>query len=35
VPARYLVLWVKDGVVHALSGFGQPDEGIALANSIQ
>jgi hypothetical protein len=34
-PARYMLLWVKDGIIHALSGFGEQDEALALANSIQ
>ena len=35
VPQRYMVMWVKDGIVYALSAFGSADEGVALANSIQ
>lgn len=31
----YVVMWVKDGIVYALSAFGNPAEAVALANSIE
>ena len=35
VPARYTLLWVKDGIVYALSGFDNPDVGIGIANALK
>jgi hypothetical protein len=35
VPARYTVLWVRDGILYALSGFGAPSEAVSLANTLQ
>jgi hypothetical protein len=35
VPARYTLLWVKDGIVYALSAFGSAEDAVALANTIQ
>jgi hypothetical protein len=35
VPARYMVLWIKDGIVYALSGFGGPQQAVSLANSLR
>jgi hypothetical protein len=35
VPASYTVLWVKDGIVYALSGFGSQTEAVNLANSLK
>jgi hypothetical protein len=35
VPARYMLMWVKDGIVYALSAFGTPDDAVALGNTIQ
>jgi len=35
VPARYTLLWVKNGIIYGLSGFGDPDAGLALANSME
>jgi hypothetical protein len=32
---RYTILWVKDGIVYALAAYGNADEGLALANSLQ
>jgi hypothetical protein len=32
---RYTLLWVKDGVVYGLTGYGDPQDGIALANTLQ
>jgi hypothetical protein len=29
------VLWVKDGILYALSGFGAPSEAVSLANTLQ
>lgn len=34
-PSRYTILWVKDGIVYALAGFGDPDSGVAMANSLK
>jgi hypothetical protein len=34
VPAHYTLLWVKNGIVYALTGFDDPDAGLALANSL-
>ncbi len=31
----YVVMWVKNGIVYALSAFGNPAEAVALANSIE
>jgi hypothetical protein len=32
---RYTLVWVKDGIVYALTGYGDKDEGLRLANSLQ
>jgi hypothetical protein len=32
---HYTVIWVKDGIVYALTGFGDEAEGLQLANSLQ
>lgn len=32
---EYLLVWVKNGIVYALSGPGNGDEGLAIANSLQ
>ncbi len=32
---RYMLMWVKDGIVYALSAFGTADQAVALANTIQ
>lgn len=32
---RYTLVWVKDGIVYALTAFGDKDEGLRLANSLQ
>lgn len=34
-PQRYTLMWVKDGIVYALSAFGTTEAAIALANTIQ
>ena len=34
-PQRYTLMWVKDGIVYALSGYGTPDEAVALANATE
>lgn len=34
-PQRYTLMWVKDGIVYALSAFGTADEAVALANTIR
>jgi len=35
VPERYTLLWVKNGIVYALSGFDDVDKGLAIANSLK
>ncbi len=35
VPARYTLLWVKNGIIYAISGFDDPQAGIDLANSLK
>lgn len=35
VPTRYAVIWVKNGIVYGLIGFGSESEGLALANSLK
>jgi hypothetical protein len=35
VPAHYTLLWVKNGIVYALTGFGGPGEALSLANSLR
>ncbi len=34
-PARYTLLWVKNGVIYAISGFDDPQVGIDIANSLK
>jgi hypothetical protein len=34
VRQRYMLVWVKTGIIHALSGFGTASDAQALANSI-
>src|SRR4030095_14522087 len=34
VPQRYTLVWVKQGIVSALSGFGTGSDAVALANTI-
>jgi hypothetical protein len=34
-PARYSVVWARDGMVYGLSGFGPAETGLALANSLK
>ena len=34
-PAHYTLLWVRDSIIYGLSGFGEPDAGLALANSLK
>jgi hypothetical protein len=34
-PPRYTLLWVKEAVIYAVTGFDDPDVGVALANSLQ
>ena len=34
VPQRYMLLWVKNGIINALSGFGAAADAQALASSI-
>jgi hypothetical protein len=33
--SRYLLLWVREGIVYALAGFESPDEGLTIANSLE
>jgi hypothetical protein len=35
IPAHYTLLWVKDGVVYALTGYDNPQAGLRLANSLK
>ena len=35
VPPRYLLMWVKSGIIYALSGYGDSAEALQLANTIQ
>jgi hypothetical protein len=35
VPQRYMLVWVKNGIINALSGFGNTSDALALASSIQ
>lgn len=35
MPASFTVLWVKDGIVYALTGFGSKFEAVNLANSLK
>ena len=35
IPERYTLMWVKEGIVYALSASGTPEEAVALANTIQ
>lgn len=35
VPARYTLLWVKNGIIYAVSGFDDPQAGLDLANSLK
>jgi hypothetical protein len=35
VPERYTLIWVKDGIVYALSGFGLAEAALNLANSLK
>ena len=32
---RYLLIWVKDGILYALSGRGDPQMAIEMANSMK
>jgi hypothetical protein len=34
-PARYTLLWVKNGIIYAISGFDDPQAGLDLANSLK
>jgi hypothetical protein len=34
VPQRYMLVWVKNHIISALSGFGTTTDALALANSI-
>lgn len=35
MPARYTLLWVRDGIIYSLVGFGDPQTGMALADSLK
>lgn len=35
VPARYTLLWVKNGIIYAISGFDDSQVGIDIANSLK
>jgi hypothetical protein len=35
VPARYTLLWVKNGIIYSIAGFGDAQTGVALANSLK
>jgi hypothetical protein len=34
-PWRYMLMWVKDGIIYALSGFGSQAQALDMAGSIQ
>jgi hypothetical protein len=34
-PRQYMLMWVKDGMVYALTGPGQVDNALTIANSLQ
>jgi len=34
-PAGYTGLWVKKGIIYSLTGFGDPAQGVALADSLR
>jgi hypothetical protein len=31
----YILLWVKDGIIYSLNGFGSPDKGLQIANGLR
>jgi hypothetical protein len=35
MPARYTLIWVKDGIIYGITGFNSSDDAIAMANSLQ
>jgi hypothetical protein len=35
MPARYTLLWVKDGIIYALTGFGDAQTALAVAGSLK
>ena len=35
VPRHYVLMWVKDGIIYALSGFGSPDQALAMGNALK
>ncbi len=35
VPQRYVLMWVKDGIIYALSAYGDTAQALDLANTIQ
>jgi len=34
-PAGYTLLWVKDGIIYSLTGFGDPSQAVPLAESMR
>jgi anti-sigma factor RsiW len=34
-PPGYVLLWVKDGIIYSLSGFGSPDQAVPWADSLE
>ena len=35
VPPRYTLLWVKDSIIYAISGFDDPEVGLAIGDSLK
>ncbi len=35
VPPRYTLLWVKEGIIYAVSGFDDPEVGLAIGDSLK
>ena len=35
VPPRYTLLWVKEGIIYAISGFDDPEVGLAIGDSLK
>ena len=31
----YILLWVKDGIIYSLNGYGSPDKGLQIANGLR
>jgi anti-sigma factor RsiW len=34
-PPGYVLLWVKNGIIYSLTGFGSPDQAVPLADSLE